>query len=261
MKNNYLFSFNTPCPTYSNKVVSLNNVGKWLRYHKSKISNTYKDNLKDLFIPEASVKLKSAWIVFKLYRHNKRVLDSDNLGFIIKWTIDAIKEQGWLIDDNQITYTVFPSVLDKELEETQVSVEFFESFDPSILDNLKEHFTFNTPCPTYSNKVVSLNNIGKWLRYHKSKISNTYKDNLKDLFIPDNKVASLSKAHILFYLNRHNKRVLDSDNLGIIIKWTIDAIKEQNWLIDDDKVIYTVFPSVLDKELEETQLKVSFNSF
>jgi len=125
MKNK-LFEFQVAAPKYRNQVISLNNIGKWHRYQSSTIKNLYKDNLKSWNIPEATIKYKSLYIVFHLYRHNKRTLDSDNLGFIIKWTIDAIKESGWLIDDNIITYKVVPAILDRNLLDTEIKVVVYE---------------------------------------------------------------------------------------------------------------------------------------
>jgi len=122
-----LFYFNTACPKYKEQVISLNNVAKWHRFHSSKIKNEYKNNLKDFYIPEAINKYKSLEIHFQLYRHNKRTLDSDNLGFIIKWTIDAIKELNWVEDDDEITYKVNPAILNRDLLETEIEVKVFNN--------------------------------------------------------------------------------------------------------------------------------------
>lgn len=122
-----LFEFQVAGPKYKNQVVSLNNVGKWIRYQSSPIKNTYKDMIKAWHIPTADVKYKELFIEFRLFRHNKRTLDSDNLGFIIKWTIDAIKELEWIEDDDQITYIVYPAVLDRELKDTEIKVVVKES--------------------------------------------------------------------------------------------------------------------------------------
>jgi len=128
-----LFQFNTPCPKYKEWVISLNNISKWHRFHQSKIKNQYKENLQSWYIPTPEKEYKSMYVEFHLMRHNKRVLDSDNLGFIIKWTLDAIKETEnkelgikWLKDDDQITYKVVPAKLDKTLLETEIIVKVFE---------------------------------------------------------------------------------------------------------------------------------------
>jgi len=157
--------------------------------------------------------------------------------------------------------------LEKKIEELEKEIK--------ILKRGEKLFSFNIPCPIYEGKiskktgkkskqVVSLNNIHQWLRFHKSKISNEYKNQLKDWYIPENPNPKYESIDIQFELKRHNKRVLDSDNLGIIIKWTIDAIKgEKNdkegskWLIDDDKVFYNVVPAILDETLLETEIKVT----
>jgi len=138
MKN--LFKFSVACPKHNKEqVVSLNNINKWLRFKKSTISNEYKNLLNDWHIPTPNKKLKKAFIVFELYRHNKRILDSDNLGIIIKWTIDAIKNSGWLVDDDQIFYTVVPSTLDLSLKETEITLIMFENIEDYIL-YLKEKY-------------------------------------------------------------------------------------------------------------------------
>lgn len=140
---NLLFEFHTPLPKYKEQVISLNNINKWYRFQSSKIKNEYKELLKDWYIPTPDNTYEALYIEFHLYRHNKRTLDSDNLGFIIKWTIDAIKEinwkidttgkkpktiknPGWMIDDDNITYLVKPAILNTDLEETEIKVRVFK---------------------------------------------------------------------------------------------------------------------------------------
>jgi hypothetical protein len=118
---------------YKNQVISLNNIPKWYRFHQSKIKNEYKDMLKEWYIPTPKKEYTSLYIEFHLFRHNKRVLDSDNLGFIIKWTLDSIKETEniekkikWLTDDDQIQYMVVPAILNRDLKDTSITVKVFE---------------------------------------------------------------------------------------------------------------------------------------
>lgn len=142
MREKLLFEFNVECPKYQNQVISLNNIEKWYRFHKSKIKNQYKQNLKDFYIPTPDKTYEGIVIDFKLYRHNGKTLDSDNMGFIIKWTIDAIKEinwetqiingkektvknPGWIIDDDNVEYSVTPAVLDRSLLETEVNIKVY----------------------------------------------------------------------------------------------------------------------------------------
>jgi Holliday junction resolvase RusA-like endonuclease len=128
MSKKLLFEFQVAAPKFKNQVISLNNVGKWHRFNSSSIKNLYKDNIKVWNIPEPEDKLESVYIEFHLFRHNKRTLDSDNLGFIIKWTIDAIKEKEWLIDDDKVTYIVFPAILDRELIDTEIKVKVYNEY-------------------------------------------------------------------------------------------------------------------------------------
>jgi len=134
-----LFQFQTPCPKYKEQVISLNNISKWHRFHSSKIKNEFKDLLKEWYIPTPEKQYESIYVEFMLYRHNKRTLDSDNLGFQIKWIIDAIKETEnedildnkskpitWIIDDDKVKYSVEPAILDRDLLETELKVVVYE---------------------------------------------------------------------------------------------------------------------------------------
>jgi len=143
--SNILFEINSPCPKWIGtkkakkdgktirrkveEIISLNNINDWYRFNSSRIKNEYKNLLKEWYIPKATKKHKSLFIEFHLFRHNKKTLDSDNLGFIIKWTIDAIKESNWMEDDDQITYIVFPAILNRELKDTEIKVIIKDKFD------------------------------------------------------------------------------------------------------------------------------------
>jgi len=135
--NKKLLDFSIACPKYRKKVISLNNIPLWYRYQQSKIKNEYKQNLKDFCITTPDKKLTKMFICFSIYRHNRRIFDSDALGFIVKWTIDAIKESGWLVDDNQVTYIVHPSVLNLDLIETEIKVEVYEKINDMNIFNEK----------------------------------------------------------------------------------------------------------------------------
>lgn len=127
---NKLISFNIPLPKgrgkNKNKIASLNEIPKWHWSSVAKVKQEYKSIISDWYIGSYDGEpLSSMTIVFKIKRHNKKILDSDNIGFIIKWTIDAIKESGWLTDDDQITYLVEPSVLDRDLIESLIEVSCY----------------------------------------------------------------------------------------------------------------------------------------
>jgi len=135
-----LLNFTVACPKYTgvvkqtktgkistvNTVISLNNVNKWYRYKLKKIVEEYKENLTNWFIPKSKLKLTSAFIEINLYRENKRKFDADNLGYIVKWTIDTIKEQGWLKDDDQVTILLTPSIYKEDIVETSIEVSLYE---------------------------------------------------------------------------------------------------------------------------------------
>jgi hypothetical protein len=126
-----LTEFNIPLPRgkgkNKNKIASLNELPKWHWSAINKVKTEYKDIIKQWYLFEWKEEpLKDMTIVFKLYRHNHKILDSDNIGFIIKWTIDAIKESGWLVDDDQITYLVLPSTHNSELIESTIKVQCYK---------------------------------------------------------------------------------------------------------------------------------------
>lgn len=77
--------FNIPLPKgkgkNKNKVASLNEVPKWHWNAVSKVKSEYKGIIKDWYLEEYSGEpLERMSILFELYRHNGRILDSDNLG-------------------------------------------------------------------------------------------------------------------------------------------------------------------------------------
>lgn len=130
MEKRPISSFSLPLPKgrgkNKNKIATLNEVPKWHWSSVSKVKNDYKDLIKDWYLEDWNKEpLGSMTVVFSIERHNKRILDSDNIGFIIKWVLDAIKETGTLVDDDQITYTVNPSIVVEGLVESQIKVECY----------------------------------------------------------------------------------------------------------------------------------------
>ena len=121
-------------------------------------------------------------------------------------------------------------------------------------------FEIVIPVAKYKSKgkmqVISLNNISKWGRFGKTKIKNEYKDLLKEFFIPTNQKEPYKKLNITFHILRENRRKFDADNIVFNIKWFIDSLTETKWLIDDDKVTFTVVPAEYVENLTEMQLKV-----
>jgi Holliday junction resolvase RusA-like endonuclease len=106
----------------SKQIVSLNNTARWHRYGKTKIKNQYKEILTSFYIREPTECYRKANITFKILRHNKRKIDPDALSWVYKWFIDAFTEAGWLVDDDQITYTLVPATYIEGLNETMVDV-------------------------------------------------------------------------------------------------------------------------------------------
>jgi len=106
-------------------------------------------------------------------------------------------------------------------------------------------------------QLVTLNNTSKWFRYGVTKIKNEYKNLLKEFFISSNPNPPYKELIITYRILRDSKRKLDSDNIIWNIKWFTDVLTETNWLVDDDKVTFTIFPTEYVKDTKETSIKVT----
>lgn len=117
-----------------NKIASMNEVTKWHWSSTTKVKDKYKLMVKEWFLsePKANEVYNYSYVKYELLRHNKRVIDADNLGFIIKWTNDCIKELGWILDDDKLSYSVDRAKLNPDLNETSVKVTVLLSNDDSI---------------------------------------------------------------------------------------------------------------------------------
>lgn len=99
----------------------MNNASIWMRYYQAKIKKTFKDSLKDWVIPihEGSPHTIGS-VEFQLYRPTKRRLDADSIAFIGKWTVDLLVEQGYFVDDDNITFVYKPVIVESDRVETEV---------------------------------------------------------------------------------------------------------------------------------------------
>ena len=87
------------------------------------------------------------------------------------------------------------------------------------------------------NVICTTNNISKWFRYGKPKISKTFKDILKELYIPVYDKEPHSSALIVFQILRDSKRKMDPDSLSSSsYKWAIDTLVELGYIKDDDNI-------------------------
>ncbi len=133
-----LIEFEVPLPKgigkNKNKIASMNEVPKWHWSSTSKVKDRFKVMVKEWFLscPSANEVYNYAYVKYELLRHNKRVIDADNIGFIVKWTNDCIKELGWIYDDDMLSYSVERARLIPSLNETSVKVTILLSNDDSI---------------------------------------------------------------------------------------------------------------------------------
>jgi len=96
---------------------------------KTKIKNTFKENLREWYIPVAEKKYRKATVTFQIKRDSARKIDADAFGIsAYKWFIDLLVEQGYLIDDDMVRVIQEPVALNSSLNETQIycKVELYD---------------------------------------------------------------------------------------------------------------------------------------
>lgn len=116
-----------PFPYWESKgkkqLISLNNTARWYRYNHTQIKNSYKELLKDFFIPKAKQSYDSLFIEYQVLRHNKRRVDAMNIvAFADKWFLDSLTETGWLSDDDNCYHHITPARYIENIPETQLRV-------------------------------------------------------------------------------------------------------------------------------------------
>jgi len=112
---------------YSEVLCTLNNISAWYRYKKTEIKNTYKQLLKEYFIPQPKQKYKSLTIQYRIIRHNKKNIDKDNVVFALKWIADTLEELGYVDNDNVVNFESFDTIYDTSLPETMLEIRIIDS--------------------------------------------------------------------------------------------------------------------------------------
>lgn len=109
----------------SEQLCTLNNYSRWGRFGKSEIMTNYKQLLRDFFIPEPEIDepYRHITLEYRIMRHNKRKIDADNLIYNHKWLSDLMQDMGWIVDDDQVTLTIRPSIVVAGIKETQFKVK------------------------------------------------------------------------------------------------------------------------------------------
>jgi len=104
-------------------------------------------------------------------------------------------------------------------------------------------------------RIALINNLHKWFRFQKTEVKNNYKEILKDFYIPD-AIQKHKKLEIEYIIHRETKAKLDSDGIIFAVKWFTDSLVETGHLVDDDRVIHILKPSIHTPDNAETQLRV-----
>ena len=106
----------------------------------------------------------------------------------------------------------------------------------------------------WKNQYATTNNIPKWYRWYKPKISQDFKQMLAEWYMPTYDNLPFNKAEVTFKIKRNQKKKMDPDAFGAsAFKWAIDMLVEQKYLVDDDKVRIILEPTELDcKDTGET---------
>ena len=101
---------------------TLNNATSWLRYGKTKIKNTYKQLLKEYFIPEPQKQYSALVIKYRIVRHTKQNIDKDNVIFALKWIADSLEELEYVKNDNVINFESYDTFYDSKIKETMLDI-------------------------------------------------------------------------------------------------------------------------------------------
>lgn len=107
---------------YTYVLATLNNVGTWIRWSKTKIKNEYKAELKEYYLPEPEAMYDELTIDYRLIRHTNMRLDKDNIVFALKWIADTLEELGYIKDDKVVNFRSFDTIYDKSLPETMFQI-------------------------------------------------------------------------------------------------------------------------------------------
>ena len=91
---------------------------------ESKIRKEYKEVLNAFYLPEPpdDAPFDTLTIEYRIVRHNRRKLDSDNAIFAIKYLSDVLEANGWIADDTNTQFHSFPKVVDTNLPETMLDI-------------------------------------------------------------------------------------------------------------------------------------------
>ena len=104
-----------------NQYATTNNIPHWVRFHKTKIKNTFKSMLCSWYIPSAEQVFNKATVTFQVLRDSKRKIDADAFSSsAYKWTIDTLVQQGYLKDDDKVRIILEPAILNASDNETQI---------------------------------------------------------------------------------------------------------------------------------------------
>ena len=132
MKQKLHLEFTVPVPKigtgkFKNRLAVNNTIPTWYRFQKTKIKNTFKENLSQWHIEESQLALEeNVTVEFQLYRPTKHKLDADSIAISAgKWTVDLLVEKGWIKDDNVVTFIYRPVIVEKERVETEVNVKVY----------------------------------------------------------------------------------------------------------------------------------------
>ena len=126
MEREYDLEWICPFPTIgkgkkANQLCTVNNLPYFYRYGITRIKNTFKEQLKEWYIPKHTGEpTRSALVIFRIKRKNKKRIDPDSAALPQKWIADVLVEQGYLIDDDQIRYILEPTEYSCEGVDTSI---------------------------------------------------------------------------------------------------------------------------------------------
>jgi hypothetical protein len=121
---------------HANAYATMNRIGTFYRWGKTKIKNQLQDMLKEWYVPQWEDKpFRHAVITYQILRDSKRKIDPDASAWICKYINDVLVQQGYLVDDDRIRIIYEPPRYGIDGVETSLSVHVKFSLQEKDNDN------------------------------------------------------------------------------------------------------------------------------
>lgn len=109
----------------------------------------------------------------------------------------------------------------------------------------------------HKEKLALINTMQFFYRYGFTRIKNSFKNRMKEWYVPLYDGPPFTEAKFEYTILRHNNRNIDSDSIaGLYTKWLQDVFVEQEYLVDDNRTTVVLNPAQMNTEHMETRIYV-----